>query len=185
MTTARRPLIRVLLATGIVLVIVPTAAADDGGSPTPSPTTAPSWTGLDWTTTDLNPIKTPWATAVQPTPAAAASPTPEPIVEGQRLAPVTAPTPAASAPTARRAPRAPSSTSSAPRRAPRVAGPRTTAPRPTRAGYVLHVVQPGQTLTSIGAHYRVPPLVIASDNDVADPDFILAWSTLRIRTGRP
>jgi LysM repeat protein len=41
-------------------------------------------------------------------------------------------------------------------------------------------VQPGETLTGIGARYGVAPLRIAARNRVADPDFILAGARLVI-----
>ena len=43
-----------------------------------------------------------------------------------------------------------------------------------------HTVQPGETLYSIGRHYGVSPMAIASYNGITNPNHIYSWQVLAI-----
>ncbi|HEV2757778.1 MAG TPA: LysM peptidoglycan-binding domain-containing protein [Actinomycetota bacterium] len=45
-----------------------------------------------------------------------------------------------------------------------------------------HVVRAGETLSSIAARYRTTVTALARANDIADPDFVVAGTRLRVRT---
>lgn len=69
----------------------------------------------------------------------------------------------------------------------------TPAPEPTPeppapgqvATFTPYAVQPGDTLSEIGARFNVDYHVIAADNGIENPDYIQAGWTLHIRNGAP
>lgn len=55
--------------------------------------------------------------------------------------------------------------------------------RPTQCTVTYHTVRPGETLYSIGRHYGVSPMAIASYNGIVNPNRIYAWQVLAIPCG--